>query len=233
MEIFFSNKITYAAVNKIINLVAFYSLLLTSSVSFAQGFGIEAGINYDLQGGHFIAPCGCTFADGTGLGFLGNLSYDLLPFSDFTVGLAAGVHYNHVTDVEVTPTSTERILNGDQQATNLTYVSFAPYLRYTVPSTSISVTLSPEIGYLLSSSFQHISGSTLEEPEPNSDASIYIRSFRIGARFSAGYNLQFDKTIIAPTLSCNLPLNTLRSNGTDVDWKILSFSGSIMVRFAL
>lgn len=46
--------------------IVLLSLGLLTSVTFGQPLGFEVGVSHDFQNGHFIAPCGCTFADGIG-----------------------------------------------------------------------------------------------------------------------------------------------------------------------
>ena len=216
---------------KLFAIVLLSSGLLTS-VTFGQRLGFEAGASYDVQNGHYIAPCGCTFAGGTGAGFFGSISYDLFSFSDFITAIASGFRYNHVTDYEVMPETLRHILNGDRQQMSLSYFTINPSIRFTIPSTNIALTLSPEFDYLISSSFHHISGSSSDESETdiNSDTAIDIRSIRFAATLSAGYAITMGNVIISPNIGFTLPLNTLRSNSTDNDWKISSFSGSIRVQ---
>ena len=219
---------------KLFKIIAVVNIVLSSSISSAQHLGIEAGLNYDQQIGHFQAPCGCTFAGGTGISFFGSLSYELFSFSDFVTGITTGIRNNHVTDYEVEPASLQRILNGDRQQTNLLYITIGPYLQYTIPSTSIFLAFSPQVGYLLSKNFHHIGGSSSDEPEiGNSDTTIDIRSVRLATKLSAGYNIIIGNFTVSPILSFDFPLNTLRSNSTDGGWRITSLSGSIMVRFNL
>lgn len=215
-----------------------------SSTSFAQIVGVEAGISRNIQNGSFVAPCSCTFAHGTGLGFSGSAFIDLIPTTDFVFGINSGVQQQKVTDYEVIPVTLNRIANGDEQETHLTYLTFGTYLRYAIPSTAIFLRVMPEVQYLLSSEFHHAEAmaehrttgnqtpmhSSSSDPDPVIDD---LRSIRFAAKFSAGYDISISDVVVSPVFTYDLPLNTIRSNSTDDNWKISSFFGSIMVRFKL
>jgi hypothetical protein len=205
-------------------------LLLFSSVSFAQPFGFEIGAGQSIQTGHFIAPCGCTFAHGKGLSLSGGILYDIFSSGDFTFGARVSVDYMHVTDHEVVPETLVEIADGDKEETSLTYLVYSPYVRYVIPKTEIFLQVAPEAGFLISKKFEHVTGSSAEEEEPGANNPIDITSIRISARFSAGYNFHFDAFTLAPTFSYDLGISTLREEPTDVNWKISTFTGSVTVR---
>jgi hypothetical protein len=225
-------------------LLVILALLGASTTMFAQAIGVEAGVSNNVQNGYYLAPCQCTFAKGTGIGFGGSVFYELPAVSDVVFGIRSGVQYQQVTDYEVVPSTLNRIANGDEQQTMLTYLSLGPSVRYTIPSTAIFLRVSPEVHYLLSSDFHHMepsmsghrAGTTQIPAHGSSEENPVIddiRRVRMSAKFSAGYDLLLGSSILSPLLTYDVPLNTIRSNSTDKDWKISSFFGSVMVRFPL
>jgi hypothetical protein len=204
------------------------SLLLFSSASFAQPLGFEIGAGQSVQSGHFIAPCGCTFAHGKGLALTGGILYDIFSSGDFTFGARVSVDYMHVTDHEVVPETLVEIAGGDKEETSLTYILYSPYVRYVIPKTEIFLQMAPEAGFLISKKFEHIAGSSSEEP--GADSTIDVNVGRVAIKFSAGYDFIFEGFTLAPAFSYDLPFTTLRSESTDVNWKISTFTGSITVR---
>ena len=217
---------------------------ISISSAFSQTLGFEAGLSNNIQNGHYIAPCGCTFAHGTGLGFNGNVFIDLFTPTDFAIGMNSGVQRQQVTDYEVVPVTLQRLADGDEQESHLTYLNIGPYVRYTIPSTAFFLRVMPEVQYLLSSEFHHASSmaehqttgkqtpmhSSTDDPNPVIDD---LRKVRLGAKFSAGYDINVGSNIVSPVITYDLPLNTIRSNSTDDNWKISSFFGSVMFRFKL
>lgn len=215
-----------------------------SSISFSQTLGLEDGISYNIQKGHFKAPCECTFAKGTGLGYASSLFFELPLAEDFEIGIASGIQNQEVTDYEVVPATLQRIADGDEQKTRLLYLNISPYVRYTIPSTAIFLRVAPAIQYLLSSEFHHTEGGTsgnssvpTQTPQHGGSATDPViddlRDIRYAAKFSAGYDFNISPLILSPVLTYDLPLNTIRSNSTDNGWNISSFLGSVMLRFKL
>jgi hypothetical protein len=214
------------------------------SISFAQTVGIEAGMGGNIQNGSFVAPCSCTFAHWTGFGFGGSAFIDLFTTTDFVFGINSGVQGQKVTDYEVIPVTLQRLANGDEQKTHLTYLTFGTYLRYTIPSTAIFLRVMPEVQYLLSSEFHHSeamsehrnTGKQTPMHSSSSDTDPVIddlRSIRFAAKLSVGYDIAVSNFIVSPVFTYDLPLNTIRSNSTDDNWKISSLFFGALFRFNL
>lgn len=228
---------------KSLGILIWFAIFIFSTSS-AQTVGIEVGMSGNIQNGSFVAPCSCTFAHGTGFGFSGSAFIDLFTPTDFVVGINTGVQQQKVTDYEVIPVTLQRLANGDEQETHLTYLTFGTYVRYTIPSTAIFLRVMPEVQYLLSSEFHHSTAiaehqttgkqtpmhSSSDDPDPVIDD---LTNVRFAAKFSTGYDINISNFVVSPVFTYDLPLNTIRSNSTDENWKISSFFGSVMIRFKL
>src|SRR4051812_30058623 len=55
--------------------------------------GIELGLGTHQQQGTYNAACGCTFANGSGEGFLGNLVFELPLDYEWALGAKAGIDF--------------------------------------------------------------------------------------------------------------------------------------------
>jgi hypothetical protein len=220
----------------ILTVIFFSIIVFTIPInSNAQKFGIEASGSYDYQSGSFVAPCGCTFARGVGVGFGAALSYDITSLSDFVIGIKSGVEDQVTSAIEVVPGNiSARIAGGDEQDVKLLYLSLEPFLRYTVADTKLYLQASPGFSYLVWSHFKHIAGggSADAAPESNPDTSLSVRSTRFTARFSAGYDIPISNIILSPSVNYALPLTVLRSVEAE-DWKIYSLSVAIGIRISL
>ncbi len=208
-------------------------LLSSASIAASQELSFEAGAGYAAQQGHFIAPCGCTFAKGTGYDLQFHAAISLFSASDLSVGIGVGLQYQHITDVEVAIESFTPISNGDRQVSNLLYGTLDPYVRYSIPSVNLLLQLSPRISYILSKHFQHISppGANDADEIPYND--IDIRHLKISLAAGVGYTFHLGQYTLTPMLGYELPLNTIRNDPTDYNWKITSIMGSVLLRYNL
>src|SRR5438105_5591748 len=93
----------------------FAAILITLAHPARAQIGVELGIGQTTQHGSYIAPCGCTFANGTGIKILGGLPIDLFSFSNFTIGVKPGFDYDQFTSHEMEKDLSAQIANGDQE----------------------------------------------------------------------------------------------------------------------
>ncbi|HET6400024.1 MAG TPA: hypothetical protein VFH95_01365 [Candidatus Kapabacteria bacterium] len=187
---------------------AFLSLFLWYTVPAHSQWAVEAGASYNIQNGSFRAPCGCTFLDGKGVGFMAAVSYDILSVSEFTIGIQPGFDFKSFTACEV-PSDPS---NSDQINVQMRYVTFGPYVRYQVHGSGLFFQVTPEAGYLVSNSFQHIS-HPIPVPAEDVDSSMGdLRDMRYAMKISAGYKFDVFGLKIASIFSADLPLNNIRSD---------------------
>lgn len=217
---------------KWVYVITFVAFAFFQSTPAMSQWGVEGGGTYNIQHGAFIAPCGCTFADGSGIGFGASLSYDLMKRSHFAFGLQAGVEYQSFTSREVIPESLSPITNGDKEEIKLTYLSFDPYVRYTIPSMGVFAQSAPVFEYLISSRFHHEAGSGADEEDAglNPDTAIDIRSIRLLAKVSVGYTFSVAGVSLAPVISVGFPLNDLMKEQAD-GWRVSTYYASVAISF--
>ena len=201
------------------------AISLVPTITYSQ-WGAQFGITYNIQNGNFIAPCGCTFANGNGIGYHFAISYDLISVAGLAIGIQPGVEFQNFTAFEVDPTRLVRLANGDTQEVGLEYFTFGPYIRYTIPFMSLFVQLTPEFQYQIGSTYHHI--PTLAGLNP--DTSLDVRSQRYAAAVSAGYRFHLGIVDIAPMLTADYPLSVLRSTQAS-DWRVTVVTASLAVFF--
>jgi hypothetical protein len=194
--------------------------------------GLEVGGSYNIQNGTFVAPCGCTFANGVGIGFTGAVPIDLISLLGITIGIEPGFESQSFKSSEVDPTTLAQIASGDRQSVNLAYLTVEPYLRYTIPHVGLFLQVAPGWNYLLSSSFHHTIGGTSDDGSPNynADTTLSVRQTRYDAKLSAGYTIGLLGISIQPTVSVALPLTDL-STEQAANWHVTAIYFSVGLRF--
>ncbi len=210
-------------------------LLFSSSAVEAQGWAIEVGPAYNIQKGTFVAPCGCTFADGYGLGLIGSVSASFFSLGGFSVGLGTGVDVQKFTSHEVDPATLLQYANGDQEEIKLAYVNIDPYIRYQIPGTGLFFQVSPGIDYLVSSSFNHIAGAVAVEDttisfNPTDAVDIHKASYH--AKVSVGYSFGLLGMALEPSIYAKQPLSNLSAAATD-EWHVTTLYAALAIRFGL
>ena len=213
---------------------SFLALMLPSA-TFAQGWAVEVGPAYDLQKGTFIAPCGCTFSDGNGLGLIGAVSASFLSLGGVSIGLSTGVDIQKFTSNEIDPSSLLQIANGDQEEIKLAYVSLDPYIRFKVPGTGLFFQVSPGVDYLISSSFNHIAGAVSEDDttikfNPTDAVDIHKASYH--AKVSVGYSFGFAGIALEPSVYAKQPLSNLSAAAAS-EWHVTTLYAALAIRFGL
>ena len=199
----------------------------------AQGWAVEVGPSYDIQHGTFVAPCTCTFGFGSGVGWIGAMSFDVVSFGGFSIGGRIGMDMQQFTSKELTEDALAQIANGDREKITLTYLSLEPYLRYHFPGFGLFVQVAPGWEYLVSSTFQHVPGAeSTEAPVAAPDAPIDVTKTRIDAKLSAGYSIPFLGMALEPTVSTALPLTDLGSLQS-TNWHIATYYVTLAIRFGL
>lgn len=129
--------------------------------------GVEVGLGLNRQEGSFDAACGCTFTDGKGTGFLGDLVFELPLNYDWGITLKAGIHaLSHTSDQLLTDKATIRYepdntvdtgtINFNRHGeTKATYFTITPGVKYQFLRGGPFLQLGAGIGILMSSSFTH------------------------------------------------------------------------------
>jgi hypothetical protein len=215
-----------------------FSVLLTTicllpTASSAQGWAVEVGPSYNIQKGTFIAPCSCTFADGTGLGLIGAVSYDVVSFGGVHIGLSTGVDLQKFTAKEVFPASLQQVLNGDQEEVKLAYITLDPYLRYKIPGTGLFFQVSPGVDYLVSSNFSHIaSADSAGQTKIDLSSAFDVRKASYHAKLSAGYSIGFLGIALEPAIYVKEPLTDLSVAGAS-GWHVTTLYASLAIRFGM
>ncbi len=154
--------------------------------------GVELGLGLQRQSGSFVADCGCTFLDGKGTGFLGNLVFELPLNYDWAITFKAGVSMlSNAIDVQIVDTATiqfetpaDSITSGSIQfnrhgAVKATYLMIMPGVRYQFFRGGPFVALNAGIGFLLSSHFTHTRELTSSDVKLINDGSI-LTNVRFG-----------------------------------------------------
>src|ERR1051325_300286 len=113
--------------------IALIALLFVSNAR-AQ-FAVEVSGSYDIQNGTYIAPCGCTFANGNGIGYMGAVSMDLIHVIGITIGVKPAYEVQQFTSEEVDPETLAKEAMGDKEEIKMTLLSVEPYVRYDIPET--------------------------------------------------------------------------------------------------
>lgn len=212
-------------------LIPLFSTLLLANISLGQ-FSVDAGGAYVHQQGSFVAPCGCTYAQGAGFGISGGLAIDLWSSAGLTLGLRGGAVYEQVIAPEVFPADINvRLAGGDKETIRLTYLNLRPSVRYRVSGSSFDLQLAPTFDYLITSSFHHESGGTSDDLPPNfdPDTTMPLRSLRLGVVASVAYEIPFASTTIVPTLSFDEALDDISIDNAN-GWKYYAITASLVVR---
>lgn len=127
--------------------------------------GIELGAGQHTQNGTFQAICKCEFDNGTGIGFLAGLLFELPVNYEWTFGLGikfdfkkyasstnvvdtATISYNNNNNIFDTTLLLQR--NGSVKET---FLVLAPFIRYELARNGPFVQVGPGISFLLSSNF--------------------------------------------------------------------------------
>ena len=207
--------------------------LLAPGRTLAQGWAVEVGPAYDLQKGSFIAPCGCTFANGSGLGWLGAISYDVVSFGGISIGARVGMDFQNFTSHE-TDSLLRQIANGDQEQTRFTFLTIDPYIRARIPGSGLFVQLAPGFEYLFSSSFMHVAGagSTEVDSSFNPSSPIDVHKTQVNAKLTAGYSFGLLGIALEPMVTASLPLTDLSTTNAN-NWHIAAWYASVALRFGM
>ena len=215
------------------SLFLFILLLCGSTQSVrAQGWAVEVGPSYDLQHGSFIAPCGCNFANGAGLGYVGAISYDVLNFAGISVGARVGMDMQNVTAHEA-DSLLRQIAGGDQEQTRFTFLTIDPYIRARMPGSGVFLQLAPGFEYLVTSSFNHIAGSGSHDSLTVSPTSpVQVEKTQVMAKLTAGYSFGLFGVALEPMVTATLPLTDLSTTQAS-NWHISAWYASLAVRFGM
>ncbi len=202
------------------------TLLFLAPITSRAQIGFEVGGAYQMQGGSFVAPCGCTFISGTGPGYLGAISYDLFSKDAFTFGLRASWSHEQFTSRE----SGADPITGDHELVNTSFLGLDAFARYTIAHTDFFVQVAPFYDYLLSNNFRH----TPDEEGIDSYAPAPMRKYRFGGMIGAGCNFAGFGMTLAPMVGFKLPLSNMAGkNETSDSWQVSSLYASVTLRVNL
>ncbi len=139
-----------------------------------------------------------------------------------------------------------------------TFLTLAPFVRYEFYRNGPFVQAGPSIGFLLSSNFKHVRellGSTITLVDNAGNSAKYnnihfangtnteelenhkidnVKTLRLGLLLTVGYDIPVgDNSVIAPMLTYDLPLTTVRDNILSKDWKISTIFFSVGLKYKL
>lgn len=139
-----------------------------------------------------------------------------------------------------------------------TFLTLAPFVRYEFYRNGPFVQAGPGISFLLSSNFKHVRellGSTLTLVDNAGNSAKYnnihfengtnteelenhtidnVKTLRLGLLLTVGYDIPVgDNSVIAPMLTYDLPLTTVRDNILSKDWKISTIFFSVGLKYKL
>jgi hypothetical protein len=210
--------------------IALVAMLFVSNAR-AQ-FAFELSGSYDVQHGTYKAPCGCTFANGSGFGYMAAASMDLVHFLGITIGVKPAYEVQQFTSEEIDSASLAAIQNGDKEEVKINLLSVEPFIRYDIPSTGVFLQASPAFKYVLSSSFHHAAGSAAEEAEVgfNPDSAITLKSALYNAKGTIGYSLSLLGISLEPSVSAAFPITNLSDISDAKNWAVTTLYLSLAVR---
>jgi hypothetical protein len=202
-------------------------LVLSISPTARAQFAVEAGGSYDIQQGTFVAPCGCTFANGTGFGLMATAQFDLVSLLGVTIGIKSGLEQHNIHAKELTAAP-----YPDKEDVSITYLTIEPLVRVKIPTTDIFVQVAPGLNYMLSSSFHHTTG-TPEPDEPelaNPDTAMDLGALQFRAKATIGYKFSALGIGFEPAVSAAFPLSDLMDVTKNKTWHIATVYLSLGVR---
>ncbi|MDP4286920.1 MAG: hypothetical protein Q8922_03200 [Bacteroidota bacterium] len=149
--------------------VALISLLLTVAspgLRAQSQIGFEFGVGRDTQSGEVDAACGCSFADGSGTGFRGAVSYEAPLFFGIRGGVKSGLEFKRthgsiaITEpaiIQASGSGTDTVMQMPINRVldvSITYITFMPYLSYFIPGIPLFLQLGTTVSDLQSSTFK-------------------------------------------------------------------------------
>ncbi len=230
-------------------------------------FSIEAGFAQHVQGGTFDCDCGVTFEGQSANGFLANLMYELPLDYTWVIGLKGGIDFkglkgSQLKNEDLVVTFADR---GDSltiregmsvertDVVDLTYVGFAPFIKYQFARVGPYVQVGPNIQFLVGSHILHrrelISPFTVER-DPGEFIPIKFNNgerfeilqdeelttangTRISLQITGGWDFELsERSLISPMITYELPFTTVRDDLAD-NWKITSLYGSVAIKFRM
>ncbi|MDP4199541.1 MAG: outer membrane beta-barrel protein [Bacteroidota bacterium] len=210
-------------------------LVIAPYASRAQ-WGVEAGVGYDIQGGTFTAPCACPYSDGSGYAVRGAVSYDVISLFGLSIGVMPGVDYKQFESAHTWTNPNDPSFSiRDSANISQTYITFEPYVRYTIPVVGVFVQAAPSAAYMVSSHFyQRKYNATIDSVWQNGPLENSA-NMRYSAHISAGYDFALLGLQVAPSITADLPLSQIYSvdakNVASSYWGITTIYGSLAVRF--
>lgn len=197
--------------------------------------GIELGAGYDIQRGTFTAPCACPYSDGSGYALRAAVSYNVASFFGLALGVMPGVEMKQFESAHTYTNTSGTFSVRDSANIRQTYLTFEPYVRYTIPGVGLFVQAAPAVGYMVSSHFfQRKYNTTVDSVWENGPLENSATT-RYSAHLSAGYSFGLFGLQFAPILTADLPLADIYSvdakNVASSYWGITTLYGSIAVYF--
>lgn len=209
------------------SVMAVATIALFVATSAHAQFAIELSGSYDIQKGTYKAPCGCTFANGSGFGYMGAVSMDLVSLFGVTIGVKPGYEVQQFTSEEVDSATLAKISNGDKEDVTMKLLSFEPYIRYQIPTTHAFIQIAPSIKYMLSSTFHH-TGEL--ETGINPDSAITLKSALYNAKGTVGYSFTLLGIGLEPSVSAAFPITDLSDISDAKNWSVTTLYLSLAVR---
>ncbi len=155
--------------------------------------GVELGLGQHTQDGTFQAICKCEFGNGSGIGFLGGLLFELPVSYAWTVGLGVKFDFKTFTTTDLvqdtaTVTINSSVASGSAYierdgSVKETFLVLAPFLRYEFFRNGPFLQVGPGVDLLLSSNFTHTrvlnsSTITLTTKGSNGDSTFTVNNVR-------------------------------------------------------
>jgi hypothetical protein len=200
-------------------------------------WGVELGAGYDIQGGTFTAPCACPYSGGSGYALRGAISYDLVSLFGLSIGVKPGVDYKQFSSAHTYTNASGTFSVRDSANISQTYLTFEPYVRYTVPIVGVFVQVAPSAAYMVSSHFFQRKYNAVVDSIWQNGPLENSANIRYSAHLSAGYSFGLLGIQVAPTVTLDLPLSEIYSVSVDPKnvqssyWGITTIYGSVAVFF--
>jgi hypothetical protein len=196
-------------------------------------FAIELSGSYDVQHGTYKLPTGTAFGEGSGFGYMGAISMDLIHFVGFTVGIKPAYEVQQFTSEQIDSLTMQTVANGGKEDVKINLLSLEPYIRYTIPGTDgLFIQASPSIKYVVSSTFHLTPGTGVPANEVtiNPDTEVTLKNALYNAKGTIGYAFSLLGIGFEPSVSAAFPITDLSDISDAKNWSVTTLYLSLAVR---
>src|ERR1051325_11343992 len=209
-------------------------LLLTAFAHPARAqFAVELSGSYDVQHGTYKLPTGTPFSEGSGFGYMGAVSMDLIHFLGITIGVKPAYEVQQFSSDQIDSLTMKAVANGGKEDVKIDMLSLEPYIRYAIPGTGgLFVQASPSIKYVVSSTFRLTPGAAMPQNEVNvnPDTEVTLNNALYNAKGTIGYAFSLLGIGIEPSASAAFPITDLSDISDAKNWSVTTVYLSLAVR---